>query len=84
MFSADGKRAVTGGGDATARVWNAESGRLLATLTGHQGEVYRAVFTPDGKRVITAGRDGTVRTYIVDFDDLLAWAEKQLPVESGP
>jgi hypothetical protein len=42
------------------------------------------VFYPDGKRVLTAGGDMSARVYIVDFGDLLAWAEKQLPKEVGP
>ena len=53
MFSLDGKRVVTASEDNTARVWDAESGRTLATLTGHQGFVNSAVFSPDGKRVVT-------------------------------
>jgi len=34
-FSPDSKRIVTASADKTARVWDAESGRTLATLTGH-------------------------------------------------
>jgi len=47
----------------TARVWDAESGRALATLTGHQSNVWTAAFSPDGKRVVTASVDHTARVW---------------------
>ena len=73
---------VTASADKTARVWDAESGQALATLTGHQRSVWTAAFSPDGKRVVTASFDNTARVYIVDIDDLLRWAERQLPIET--
>jgi len=59
-FSPDGSRVVTGGTDPTARVWDAETGRELATLRGHAGGIPTVAFAPDGKRVVTAGKDKTV------------------------
>ena len=47
------------------------------------GGISDASFSPDGKRIVTAGPGGTGRVYIVDSDELLKWAEKQLPKESG-
>jgi WD40 repeat protein len=67
-------------------MWDAESGRVLATLIGHQDIVRTAGFSPDGKRVVTASFDQTARgvwdTGIVDFADLVTWAEYQLPIET--
>src|SRR2546421_12713425 len=34
-FSNDGQKIVSGSGDRTVRVWDAESGSLLQTLEGH-------------------------------------------------
>jgi WD40 repeat protein len=82
-FSPDGKRIITASQDNTARVWDAESGRLLGTLTGHTDQVYKAMFSPDGKRIVTASSDATARIFIGDLHDLLNWARRQLPAESG-
>ena len=61
--SPDGKRVVTASFDGTARIWNADSGQWLATLTGHQGIVWDAAFSPDGKRIVTASADNSVRVW---------------------
>ena len=63
MFSPDGQRIVTASGDKTARVWNASSGQLLATLQGHTNAVQSAVFSPDGQRIVTASEDKTARVF---------------------
>jgi WD40 repeat protein len=34
-FSPDGKRALTGSGDNTVRLWDVETGRCLCVLEGH-------------------------------------------------
>jgi WD40 repeat protein len=82
-FSSDGKRIVTASADHRPRVWDAETGRLLATLTGHTSWVLIAEFSPDGKRIVTASADGTARIYMADLKELLEWAKNHLPIESG-
>jgi WD40 repeat protein/serine/threonine protein kinase len=62
-YSADGTRIVTGGQDATARVWDAATGRQLLTLNGHTDRVTAASFSTDGTRIVTASRDKTARVW---------------------
>ena len=62
-FSSDGALIATAGSDGNARLWDARSGRLRRTFTGHEGSVYSAAFSPDRSRVVTAGSDGTARIW---------------------
>ncbi len=47
-----GRTAVTGSDDRTARLWNLDSGRLLATLD-HDAQLVAVRFAPDGRRLVT-------------------------------
>jgi WD40 repeat protein len=52
-FSPDGRLALTGSGDGTARVWEVSTGRELAQLGGHSGKVRGVSFSPDGRLAIS-------------------------------
>jgi WD40 repeat protein len=71
-FSPDGTRLVTASVDRTARVWDAATGHLLATLNGHTGPVNDAAFSADGSRIVTASDDGTARVWDAATGHLLA------------
>ncbi len=47
-FSPDGKQIVTGSEDGSARMWNAQTGELLATMVQLNGGADWLVVTPDG------------------------------------
>jgi WD40 repeat protein len=64
-FSPDGDLVVTGGRNATARIWNVASGRMTAELTGHTEDVVALAFSPDGSTLATASADGSARTWSV-------------------
>lgn len=57
-FSPDGKAVVVwpSSGEGV-QVWSAESGQLLATLSGHASRPMDAVFSPDGRFIATVGMD---------------------------
>ena len=63
QFSPDGTRIVTASADKTARVWDAATGKSLATLAGHEDGVWSAQFSPDGTRIVTASGDKTARVW---------------------
>ena len=48
-------------GVGEARVYDAESGKRVATCDGVKTPVYAVAFSPDGKTVATGGFDGVVR-----------------------
>ena len=52
-----GQRFATGGWDGTARVWNRESGQVLATMKHGGDYVYCVAFSPDAKFLATGSND---------------------------
>jgi hypothetical protein len=63
VFSPDGTRVLTGSRDNTARLWDAASGKPIATLAGHTASVTAVAFSPDGTRVLTGSEDNTARLW---------------------
>ncbi len=59
----DTQEIVTASDDGTAKIWDANKGTLLFTLTGHTGAVNYAAFSPDGKRIATSSTDNTARIW---------------------
>ena len=70
-FSPDGTVLVTGGYDRTARVWEADTGRMIAELA-HDGWIRCCAFSPDGTRFATAGDDQAVRVWEMPTARLLS------------
>ncbi len=57
-YSPDGSLLATASEDETVRVWEAASGKLVSTLSGHA-----AAFSPDGHMLATVLSDGTVKLW---------------------
>ncbi|MBU3917280.1 WD40 repeat domain-containing protein, partial [bacterium] len=67
-FSPDGKMIAAGSEDKSVIIWDTDSGKRVAHLTGHTSNIIDLVFNPNQSHLATAGADGTIliwdlRTY---------------------
>ena len=69
--SADGRRAVSGGGTERVRVWDVATGARLRTLTGHHDWMDAVAVSADGRRAVSGSVDGTVRVWDLDSGEPL-------------
>ena len=68
-FSPDGTRIASGSFDETVRVWDPETGKLVAgPFEGHSHWVHSVAFSPDGTRIASGSEDRTVRIWDVPSD----------------
>jgi WD40 repeat protein len=52
-FSPDGRFVLSGGTEASTRLWDRQTGALLRTLVGSPAGTMAGVFSSDGRRVLT-------------------------------
>ena len=64
-WSPDGRRIAIGRGK-TLKVWDAETGSEVLTLSGHSDWVLSASYSPDGMGIVTASSDGTAKVWDLD------------------
>ncbi|MDQ2976170.1 MAG: WD40 repeat domain-containing protein [Acidobacteriota bacterium] len=62
-FSSDASRIVSGSDDQTVKLWDASTGKHLATLQGHSGTVKACAFSPDGTRIISGSSDHALKVW---------------------
>ena len=62
-FSPDGRKIVSVDPNKAIRVWSADSGTELMTLSGHERWIAGLVFTPDSKRIVSSSSDRTLRVW---------------------
>jgi WD40 repeat protein len=69
VFSADSSLLASGSSDSTAKLWQAETGRELATFGGFTKEVPVSVesvaFSPDGRKPASGSNDNTIKVWSV-------------------
>lgn len=62
-ISKNGKLVATVSDDATAKVWELGTKRLLFTFYGHTAEVDLVAFNNAGTKLVTGSKDGTARVW---------------------
>jgi WD40 repeat protein/transcriptional regulator with XRE-family HTH domain len=62
-FSSDGKQLASFGNNHTAQIWDASTGKLLQTLSGHAGNVWGLAFSPSEDLLVTGSEDGTFKIW---------------------
>jgi WD40 repeat protein/serine/threonine protein kinase len=66
-FSPDGRQVASATGEWNRpfqiKVWNAETGQEVLTLSGHTAPIHRVAFSRDGERIASASADGTARIW---------------------
>jgi len=71
-FSPDGRRLLTTSYfDKVARVWDAATGDLILTLSGHADGLNMATFNADGSSIVSASNDNTARIWNAETGELV-------------
>jgi WD40 repeat protein len=66
VYSPDTTLIATGGWDKNTypiKIWDAKTGKLVATLKGHTHDVLCLAWTKDGKTLISGSYDSSIRTW---------------------
>ncbi|KAF7970635.1 hypothetical protein HWV62_23358 [Athelia sp. TMB] len=72
-FSLDGLRIASGSEDGLVRVWDAETGALIAApFEGHTASVYSVAFSPDGRWIASGSDDKSVCVWNAETGALIA------------
>ncbi|MCU0511504.1 MAG: TIR domain-containing protein [Anaerolineae bacterium] len=71
QFNPDGTRLLAAFNDRVAREYDAATGELLRTLSGHTAIVWWVRYSPDGRLMATASEDRTARLWDAATGELL-------------
>ncbi len=89
-FSTDGAYVISGGNDATIRIWGTEIGNQAAVIRGHRDGVQAVAMLPDQKTIVAGDRGGQLRLWrsqgnrVVDEYELEAVSDYFASVRMSP
>src|SRR3989304_684981 len=64
-------KIVSGSGDHSIKIWNAETGELIRTLLGHTNSVHSVCFSSDNKRIVSGSDDGNIKIWNAETGELI-------------
>lgn len=76
VISRDGRTALTGSDDGTARLWDLQTGNAKVTLKGHQSYVKSVAMNRDASQLLTGGTDRVLRLWDVKTGKVLREFDK--------
>lgn len=59
-LSSGGRFIAVGCEDMAVRIWDLQTGEIVAACLGHSGTIHRVDWSPDEKQVVSAGEDGAL------------------------
>ncbi len=65
-WSPDGRTLASASSDKTIKLWNAQTGQCVSTLSGHNDPVKSVCFSPCGTKIVSGGgqdKDFSVRIW---------------------
>jgi WD40 repeat protein len=65
-LSPDGKKVVSGGDDAAVRLWDIDTGKVIAKWMGHSDGVWSVCWSRDCQRVVSGSVDRNARVWDVE------------------
>ncbi len=68
-FSRDNQYLASASWDHSIKIWDAETGKLVKSIFGHDGPVNSVKFSEDSQYLYSAGYDGTIRHWKLSDGD---------------
>ena len=71
-ITVDHRQIATANWDSAIRLYDASTGNLIRSFTGHTDSLFAVAITPDAHTLVSGGNDRTVRKWNLDTGALLA------------